>query len=89
MGNFAEKLNLVYLNKLMLSHKLRAVTQVSKLDMRGGVKIARFHLATADGNTPAVRPLTAYVLPCNLKTKPVYHYLMKVQGCTSMDIWLK
>ena len=36
-----------------------------------GIGIAQFNLATADGNTPEVRPLTSYILPCNLKTKPI------------------
>ena len=37
----------------------------------GGVGIAKFNLATADAQHPEVRPLTTYVLPCNLKTKPI------------------
>ena len=31
----------------------------------GEVGIAQFGVATANGNTPEVRPLMAYVLPCN------------------------
>ena len=35
-----------------------------------GFGIAQFNLATPGGNTPAMRPLTVYVLTPYLKTKP-------------------
>ena len=37
---------------------------------QGGIGIAQFSLATTGGNTPEMRPLTAYILPYNLKTNP-------------------
>ena len=36
-----------------------------------GVRIAQFNLATPGGNTLEMQPLIAYVLPYNLKTKPI------------------
>ena len=46
-----------------------------------GVGIAQFNLVSAGDNTLEVRPLTAYVLPYNLKTKNKAHLKLFQARC--------
>ena len=56
---------------------------------RGRVGIAQFNLATPGGNNPEVRPITAYILPYNLKTKSNQNCFQRGARLHLNGFWLK